>query len=263
MIEAAEDFLSESQALSSALSESETAWDRELPFKGWTANQIVRHLHVWNEAALLSLKSPEGFTSFVQEAMPSMMAGGLRAYEDERLGHLGGDALRQTWLAGAEKTAEAFASADPEARLPWVGPPMSAASSIGARLMETWAHGQAIYDDHGIVRQDTDRIHEIATLGVRTFGWTYAVRGERRPQIKPHVRLTAPSGEIWTYNEEREDERIEGPATAFCQVVTQTRNISDVPLKVTGAIAKDWMSKAQCFAGGAENPPPPGLRRRR
>ena len=35
---------------------------------------------------------------------------------------------------------------------------MSARSSISARLMETWAHGQEVYDHLGVVRVDADRI---------------------------------------------------------------------------------------------------------
>jgi hypothetical protein len=43
--------------------------------------------------------------------------------------------------------------------------------------------------------------------------------------------------------------------------VTQTRNIGDTRLKVTGANARNWMSKAQCFAGDAETPPAVGARK--
>jgi hypothetical protein len=31
-------------------------------------------------------------------------------------------------------------------------------------------------------------------------------------------------------------------------------------LRVTGSVATDWMSKAQCFAGAPETPPAPGTR---
>ncbi|GGY38062.1 TIGR03084 family metal-binding protein [Parvularcula lutaonensis] len=261
MIEEAEFFLAESRALGRVIAESALPFDEPTLFKDWTPNQILRHLHMWNGAALLSLQDADGFMAMLKEAMPKMMQGGMRGYEDDRFSGLAGEDLLEAWLEGAEETADAFRVADPEARLPWAGPPMSARSSISARLMETWAHGQAIYDAAGIERQDEDRIYPIAELGVRTFGWTYTVRGERKPETKPHVVLTAPSGKVWRFNDERDDERIEGPATAFCQVVAQTRNIADVPLKVTGAVAKDWMSKAQCFAGGAETPPQPGMRR--
>ncbi|MEE4212370.1 MAG: TIGR03084 family metal-binding protein [Parvularcula sp.] len=254
-------FLEESEALNDLLLAERLSYDRNTLFKGWSIDGILRHLHFWNDAARLSLLDGDGFASMLRAAFPKLASLGIRGYEDETLGHLAGEGLRETWLAGARATADAFSDADPEQRVPWAGPPMSARSSIAARLMETWAHAQAIYDAAGVVREDTDRIYPIAELGVRTFGWTYQVRGEAKPSRKPFVSLTAPSGDVWQFNEASEDERIEGPATAFCQVVTQTRNIHDVSLSVRGPIANDWMSKAQCFAGTAENPPPPGLRR--
>jgi len=55
---------------------------------------------------------------------------------------------------------------------------------------------------------------------------------------------------------------ISGKAEEFCQVVTQVRNIEDVYLNVSGDIANEWMSIAQCFAGGAETPPRPGTRKK-
>ena len=42
--------------------------------------------------------------------------------------------------------------------------------------------------------------------------------------------------------------------------MTQTRNIGDTSLHVVGDPASDWMSKAQCFAGGANPPPEKGSR---
>ena len=82
------------------------------------------------------------------------------------------------------------------------------------------------------------------------------------PSIKPYLKLTSPSGAIWEYNETSEEHKIEGLAEEFCQVVTQVRNIKDVKLKMTGSIASEWMSIAQCFAGGAEQPPKPGTRKK-
>lgn len=58
------------------------------------------------------------------------------------------------------------------------------------------------------------------------------------------------------------EDRIAGPAEAFCQTVTQTRNVADTELIVSGPIAIDWMSKAQCFAGPPVAPPLPGTRYR-
>ena len=97
-------------------------------------------------------------------------------------------------------------------------------------------------------------------LGVNTFGWSYKVRKETPPGPMPYLELSAPSGAIWTYGEDNGTDRISGPAEAFCQVVTQTRNVADTTLSVTGPVAADWMSKAQCFAGSAQTPPAPGTR---
>jgi uncharacterized protein (TIGR03084 family) len=137
---------------------------------------------------------------------------------------------------------------------------MSARSSITARLMETWAHGQEVYDVLGVERIDSDRIKNIVVLGVNTYAWTYLVRKQEPLGPMPFVKLTSPSGEVWTFGEDDGANRVEGLASEFCQVVTQTRNVKDTALRVSGPVAEDWMSKAQCFAGGRNDPPAPGTR---
>ncbi len=126
--------------------------------------------------------------------------------------------------------------------------------------METWAHGQEIYDLLGVERVDTDRIKNIAVLGVNTFGWTFVNRKLEVPSPVPRVRLTAPSGDIWEWNAEVEGELVEGQATEFCQVVTQVRALGDTSLRVEGEVARSWMEIAQCFAGAVGDPPKPGER---
>ena len=76
----------------------------------------------------------------------------------------------------------------------------------------------------------------------------------------PYVRLTAPSGEIWEWNEPSGANKVEGDAVEFCHVVTQGRNVADTDLDVVGETATRWMAVAQCFAGGPETPPAPGQR---
>ena len=76
------------------------------------------------------------------------------------------------------------------------------------------------------------------------------------------MRLAAPSGETWEWNEPSESECIRGDARDFCLVVTQGRNIADTPLEVVGDVSNAWMSIAQCFAGGPVDPPKPGERSR-
>ena len=174
--------------------------------------------------------------------------------------NLSGRALLTAWHDFYVSMADAFSQVDPKKRLKWAGPDMSARSSISARLMETWAHGQEIFDHLGVVRTNRDTIRSIAVLGVNTFNWTYKVRGETPPETVPYVKLTSPSGADWVFGDDNTGESIEGTAEDFCMVVTQVRNIADVDLTLTGAVAMDWMSKAQCFAGPPETPPAPGTR---
>ena len=114
----------------------------------------------------------------------------------------------------------------------------------------------------GLERSRSDRLRNVAELGIRTFGFTFNNRGLPVPAAPPHVRLRAPSGAWWEWNALSADSRIEGEAFDFCQVVTQVRNIADTRLAVTGDTARAWMAIAQCFAGPPENPPAPGMRRR-
>lgn len=255
----AEDFRDESDALFDLLSgQPEERLNAPTQFKLWTTNRVLRHLHVWNEMAALQLSDEQRLVAALKSAMRA--GNGMAAFEREWVGDLKGRALVDAWRAGAHTTADHFARADPKARLKWVGPDMSARSSITARLMETWAHGQEVYDLCDVARNNTDRIKNIVVLGVNTFAWTYRNRGLPVPDAIPYLELAAPSGEIWTYGTEDAVASIVGPAEDFCQVVTQTRNVADTSLRLEGETAAQWMSMAQCFAGAPNDPPAPGTR---
>lgn len=258
----AEDFRAESAALCQLLQQTDVARFAEpTQFKDWSINTVLQHLHFWNQMAAYQLTDETKLTETLTAI--GQTKGGMRAFEAAHFEGLSGVALLEDWRQGVQETADVFAACDPKARLKWAGPDMSARSSITARLMETWAHGQEIYDHLGVVRSNRDLIKNIVVLGVNTYGWTYKTRGETPPGPMPFLQLTAPSGEIWIYGEEDDASNISGSAAEFCQVVTQTRNIADTNLKLTGPVAKDWMSKAQCFAGAAHPPPPPGTRKTR
>ncbi len=255
------DFRDESEALHSLLVEINDAdFDTVTQFKSWTLNDIIGHLRFWNHAAVLSLNDETALLELLGEAGKAMVSVGIRQFEDQWLDGLSGVRLREKWRDLYLEMTEYFGSADPKSRVKWAGPDMSVRSCITARLMETWAHGQAAYDALGVDRENTDRIKGVAVLGVNTFGWTFTNRGLEVPADLPYVRLTAPSGEIWEWNEPGDKTLIEGAAEEFCQVVTQTRNIADTKLRVEGEAARKWMEMAQCFAGPPEDPPHAGTR---
>ena len=192
----AEDFRAESHAMYGLLDRADPAlFGQPTLFKDWTINAVLQHLHFWNQMAGLQL-TDEALLLQRIDAVKSN-PGGMRQFENAHFQGLSGRALLDAWHQGFQATADAFAKADPKARLKWPGPDMSARSSITARLMETWAHGQEVYDHLGVVRQNADRVQNIVMLGVNTFGWTYATRKQTPPGPMPHLVLAAPSGAVW------------------------------------------------------------------
>lgn len=255
------DFCDESEALHTILEPlPESAYTVPTQFNGWTIDDILQHLHHFNIMADRSLNEPERFDAEFAEIFELRKTLTFVETSNRLLGGIKGRDLLDAWRGYYLDMTPRFAAADPKQRLKWAGPDMSARSSITARLMETWAHGQEIYDLLGLTRENTDRIRNIAHLGVSTFGWTFVNRGQPVPEPQPYVRLDAPSGGTWEWGAASSDECVAGRAEEFCQVVCQTRNIADTALAVTGPVATEWMAKAQCFAGSPKNPPPPGTR---
>jgi uncharacterized protein (TIGR03084 family) len=255
------DFRAEIEALDALLADV-TDWDRETRFKRWTVNDIIQHLHDGDLAAAASVESPEAFTRR-REAIQAARADGQSRVQEtrQRMGDLTGPRLRAVWRDTALALADRLGVLAPETRLKWAGPDMGVRMFTTARQMETWAHGQAIYDLLGATREPTTRLRNIAEIGVRTYGWTFANRGEPPPGPAPHISLTGPDQAVWTWNEPSDNNLVAGSAEEFCQVVTQTRNIADTALRVVGGPASTWMAIAQCFAGPPEDPPAPGSRR--
>ncbi|MCX6400027.1 MAG: maleylpyruvate isomerase family mycothiol-dependent enzyme, partial [Propionibacteriales bacterium] len=138
---------------------------------------------------------------------------------------------------------------DPKARLPWYGPSMGARSFITARLMETWAHGQDVADALDFQRRPTDRLRHVADIGVRTFNFSFDLRGLERPTSGIFVELAAPSGGTWTWGDPASEDVVRGDALDFCQLVTQRRHLDDLDLEITGQSAQRWASIAQAYAG--------------
>lgn len=258
------DFKDECNAIAAILAPlSDDDFERVTLFKGWTISDIVGHLHLWNIAADLTLTDPKRFVEFIGMAMTGLQKGqSHKQLQDEYFQGKTGRVLFDEWLAYYPDMAERFAAAAPDVRVKWAGPDMSVASCIIARQMEHWAHAQAIYDGLGLTRVDGARLKNVAHIGVTTYSWSFKVNGKVPPKPKPYIRLDAPDGRVWEWNDPQDDNRVEGSATEFCQVVTQCRNIGDTTLKTTGETAAQWMDIAQCFAGGAETPPVKGARKK-
>lgn len=228
-------------------------WQLPTPSPGWSVADQIGHLTYFDRSAALAITDPPAFHD-------SMLALLDSSGEDPTLGPyraMSPDELLAAWRSGRDELAAASATLANDTRVAWYGPSMGSKSFLTARLMEAWAHGQDVVDAVGATHEPTDRLRHIAQLGFITRGWTYVNRGLDVPSTPVRVELTSPSGETWTFGPEDAAESIVGTAEDFCLVTTQRRHVDDTDLVVTGDSARDWMEKAQLFAGPASDGPPP------
>ncbi len=253
------DLLAEQQVLDDIVATlGPDEWRLPTPSPGWTVADQIGHLTYFDRNAALAVTDPAAF----QETMAALLGSGTGggSADDMTLGPyraMSPEELLVAWRAGRARLAEAASSLQNDTRVAWYGPSMGSKSFLTARLMEVWAHGQDIVDTVGATRPTSDRLRHIAQLGFITRGWTYVNRGLEVPSTPVRVELTSPSGETWTFGPDDADEAVVGPAVDFCLVTTQRRHVDDTDLVVTGDSARDWMEKAQLFAGPPSDGPRP------
>jgi uncharacterized protein (TIGR03084 family) len=240
----ADDLAEESAVLRALLVPlDEAGWRRDTPAAGWSVLDQVTHLAWFDEAAVRSAVSPEAFAAEQADPDPD----GVAAAHRDRSG-----AAVLAWFGDARSRLLAvFRGLDPSLRVPWYGPPMSAASALTARIMETWAHGQDVADTLGVEREPTARLRHVAHIGIGARAYSYVVNGREVPTTPIRVELVAPDGATWTWGPEDAADRVVAPALDFCLVVTQRRHIGNTAVRVSGPVATEWMSFAQAYAGPA------------
>jgi uncharacterized protein (TIGR03084 family) len=222
-----------------------TDWQLPTPAPGWTIADQVSHLAYFDEVAVMSATEPEAFAAKLARMSggvdPDVIAAHYRQLSRAEL---------DDWFGRARtELLSAFAGLDPAARVPWFGPTMSVASSLTARLMETWAHGQDIADTVGAQREPTHRLRHVAHIGVGARAFSYVAHGLPVPAEPVRVELVAPSGELWTWGPAEAADRVAGPALDFCLLVTQRRHRADTAVTAHGPVAEQWLTIAQAFAG--------------
>jgi uncharacterized protein (TIGR03084 family) len=227
-------------------------WALATPAEPWSIRDQVAHLAYFDERAIIAVTDHEAFIAHVAGI-------DLESRLDRHLdlGGREGPGVLAHWRVVRTELLSLLRRLDAADRLPWYGPPMSAASFITARLMETWAHGQDVADALGVHRQATPRLAHIAHLGVRTFAWSHQVRGLPVPEAAPRVELRLGDAEIYEWNDGG-DGLVSGPIEDFCLVVTQRRHVDDTSLRIEGTGSRRWMEIAQAFAGPAGPGRPPG-----
>jgi uncharacterized protein (TIGR03084 family) len=230
----------------------EAGWHLATPAAGWDIADQITHLAYFDEVTVQTAVAPE---EFLAARADYEAAGGISPDDIAARFRDRTPAQLLAWFDTARaQLIDTFSGLDPATRLPWFGPAMSAASSLTARLMETWAHTQDIADALGVSREPTGRLRHVAHIGVGARAYSFAVRAKPAPSAPVRVELippSAPAGVTWTWGPEDAADRITGPALDFCLLVTQRRHRDDVDLKIEGPAAGEWMAIAQAFAGAA------------
>jgi uncharacterized protein (TIGR03084 family) len=225
-------------------------WADATPAPGWTVAHQIAHLLWTDRVALTSVTDEAGFAAALEEAAKNPT--GFVDAGAEELALTPPAQLLADWRQTRSRLHDELLAVTEGRKLPWFGPPMSAASMATARLMETWAHGLDVADSLGVKRPATARLRSIAHIGVRTRDYAFNINGLTPPAVPFRVELRAPDGSVWEWGPEDAVQRVTGSAEDFCMLVTQRRTHSALDVTADGADAERWLGIAQAFAG------PPG-----
>lgn len=244
------DLDAEGRALRGAVADLDAAgWATATPAAGWDVATSVAHLLWTDRAALAAASDAPAWDALVLQALES--PAGFVDDSAHELARLPAPTLLADWDAARAALATALQAVPDGQRMPWFGPPMSAASMATARLMETWAHGQDVYAALGGSPEPTDRIRHVVHLGVRTRDFAYSVHGLTPPAQEFRIELVSPSGESWAWGPQDAAQTVRGSAYDFALLVTQRAHRADTDLAATGEDAQRWLGIAQAFAGPA------------
>jgi uncharacterized protein (TIGR03084 family) len=228
----------------------EDGWRTPTAAAGWDVATQVAHLSWTDEVAVLAATDKAAWDDVVLRAIDD--PDGYVDTAAAEIARLTPTALLARWGAAREALVLTLRALPDGQRMPWFGPPMSAASMATARFMETWAHALDVYAGLGVDPEVSDRIRHVAHLGVRTRNFAFATNGLAAPAEEFGVVLSAPSGAEWSWGPEDAAQTVVGPAYDFCLLVTRRAHRDDLSLTAVGADADRWLDIAQCFAG------PPG-----
>jgi uncharacterized protein (TIGR03084 family) len=131
------DFLDECDTLHAALVAAPgDAWGRPTQFKGWTFDDILGHLCLFDHASEVAARSRDEIQALFREIMGGAAQGvSLIDYSRRWLQGCSGAELLTRWQAQYRRLAGIYAPLDPNLRLAWAGPDMSARSFMTSRQM--------------------------------------------------------------------------------------------------------------------------------
>ncbi|MCP5025219.1 MAG: TIGR03084 family protein [Actinomycetia bacterium] len=239
-----DDLEAETGALTAVVGDlSEEQWRAPTVAEGWDSHETILHLGAADWLAHLTLADPASFA----------MAHGRLSSGEVSLNELVGPEVQarpgpdlwQWFRDGRAAMIDALRELEPKDRIAWIGPEIGARSMATGRLMETWTHSHDLADTFGVDYPQTDRLRNIAHLGVVTRDFSYINRGLTPPTDPVRVELSGPHGDLWTWGVEGAPNRVSATAYEFCMVLTRRRPLADSAVRAQGPLAIEWMEIAQ------------------
>ncbi|MEU2620466.1 TIGR03084 family metal-binding protein [Streptomyces sp. NPDC007157] len=228
-----------------ALVSAHPDWTRPTPAAGWTIAHQIAHLASADANVVIAVRTPEAFDAVLKQAEA---AGARYADLDAAAGAAEPrSALLARWRAGRTEAAAALRDVPRDQGFPWYGSQLTAALMTPLRLMETWAHGQDVFDALGVKRRPTDRLRQVAALGVTGRELSFHAAGLPGPAEPFRIELTGPGGRTWAWGPENAAQRVQGTALDFCLRVTRRRSLAETGLRAVGEDARTWLDIARVF----------------
>ncbi|MEV5849656.1 TIGR03084 family metal-binding protein [Streptomyces sp. NPDC051985] len=228
-----------------ALVSAANDWSAPTPAVGWTIAHQIAHLASADANVLIALRTPDEFEAVLKQAEA---AGSRYADLDAAEGAAGPRAeLLERWRAGRAEVAAALSGLSPDRAVPWYGSQLTTTLMVPLRLMETWAHGQDIYDTLGAPHPPTGRLRHVAALGVIGRELSFYAAQLPLPAEPFRVELTGPDGRTWAWGPEDAAQRVQGGALDFCLRVTHRRSLAETGLTAVGEDARKWLDIARVF----------------
>lgn len=234
----------------------DAGWSTPTPAAGWDVRDTISHLTFFDEQATLAIDDAPAFEQHKAGLIAAATAG---EEPDVAMGReIGASALLERWrgsrnalIRRALLAVERNGGSPP--RVNWYGPPMSMASFVSARVMETWAHGADVRDALGesLEASVSGRLRHVCHLAYGARAFTFAAHGVQDPGDPVAMVVEAPDGGTWAWGPAPEEtpNLIMGSALDVALVFTQRRHPSRTGVKATGPTAELWLSIAQAFAG--------------
>lgn len=239
-----DDLEAETAALTAVVGElTEEQWRAPTVAQGWDSHETVLHLGAADSFAHLTLTDPASFA--IAHGRLSTGEASLNELVGRDVRSLSGTDLWRWFLDVRQDMIDALRRLDPKDRIAWIGPEIGARSMATGRLMETWTHSHDLADTFGVAYPQTDRLRNIAHLGVVTRDFSYVNRGLTPPTEAVRVELTAPDGDLWAWGPDDAANRVTASAYEFCKVLTRRQPLADSTVMAEGSVAVQWMEIAQ------------------